>query len=112
MQAAAQISGARVNGDRVGSREIRFEPGPVRPGEYLFDIGTAGATSLVLQTILLPQALAGKASSVRTSAVTWHLLTNAEVIRMFLPVEIQVDGALAGPATIQVRPGPGSATAP
>lgn len=56
VQAAAQISGAGVSGDRVGSQEIRFEPGPVRPGEYLFDIRTAGATSLVLQTILLPPA--------------------------------------------------------
>jgi RNA 3'-terminal phosphate cyclase len=25
----------------------------VRPGDYFFDIGTAGATSLVLQTLLL-----------------------------------------------------------
>jgi RNA 3'-terminal phosphate cyclase (ATP) len=35
VQAAAQISGApgtRLSGDRVGSQEIRFEPGPVRPG--------------------------------------------------------------------------------
>ena len=40
------------------------------------------------------------------------VLTNAEVIRMFLPVEIQVDGPLGGPATIQVRPRPGNATAP
>lgn len=300
VQAAVQISGARVSGDRVGAQEIRFEPGPVRPGEYLFDIGTAGATSLVLQTILLPLALAagpsligirggthvprspcfhyldwqwrpllerigipfelamtmagfypqgggelrarvpggarprplrltergallgirglsavanlpreiaerqrsqalrrlraiapqvlpdleveelpastrgtvllllaaceqgqgccfalgarglraervadeavealtsylrsdgavdpwladqlllplalaGEASLLRTSAVTSHLLTNAEVIRLFLPVEIQMDGALGGPATIQVRPMPGSAAAP
>lgn len=300
VQAAAQISGARVAGDRVGSQEIRFEPGPARPGEYLFDIGTAGATSLVLQTILLPLALAagpsqvgirggthvprspcfhyldwqwrpllgrigipfdltltmagfypqgggelraripggaraqplhltergallgirglsavanlprdiaerqrsqalrrlrgiaprvvpevdveelpastrgtvlllqarfeqglgccfalgarglraeqvadsavqalteflegdgavdpwladqillplalaGEASCLRTSAVTSHLLTNAEVIQLFLPVEIQVDGALGGPATVQVRPRPGSAAAP
>lgn len=58
VQAAAQVSGARVSGDRVGSAEIRFAPGPVRPGDYRFDIGTAGATALVLQTLLLPLALA------------------------------------------------------
>lgn len=57
VQAAARISGARVSGDRVGSFEIRFQPGPVHPGEYLFDIGTAGATALVLQTLLPPLAL-------------------------------------------------------
>jgi RNA 3'-phosphate cyclase len=31
---------------------------PVRPGDYRFDIGTAGATSLVAQTVFLPLALA------------------------------------------------------
>ena len=58
VQAAAQVCGARVSGDRVGSAEITFQPGPVRPGDYRFDIGTAGATALVLQTLLLPLALA------------------------------------------------------
>ena len=64
VQAAAQVSGARIDGDRVGSREIAFAPGPVRPGDYFFDVGTAGATSLVLQTLLLPLAVAGGASNV------------------------------------------------
>jgi RNA 3'-terminal phosphate cyclase (ATP) len=63
LQAAARISGAQLEGDRTGSSEIRFTPGPVRPGEYFFDIGTAGATALVLQTLLLPLALASTAST-------------------------------------------------
>jgi len=58
VQAAAAISHARVEGERVGSRELYFAPGRVVPGNYHFDIGTAGATSLVLQTVLLPLALA------------------------------------------------------
>jgi RNA 3'-terminal phosphate cyclase (ATP) len=58
VQAAAKVCAARVRGDRIGSEAIAFEPGPVRPGDYFFDIGTAGATSLVLQTLLLPLALA------------------------------------------------------
>ncbi|MGA7801806.1 MAG: RNA 3'-terminal phosphate cyclase [Gammaproteobacteria bacterium] len=37
-----------MSGLRVGSRALRFEPGTVRPGEYFFDIGTAGATALYL----------------------------------------------------------------
>ena len=57
VQAAAQISRASVDGDRKGSSQITFIPGPVQPGDYHFDIGTAGATSLVLQTLLLPLAL-------------------------------------------------------
>ena len=56
--------------------------------------------------LLLPLALADEPSELRTSEVTAHLLTNAEVIRLFLPVEIGVDGPLGGPATVQVRPGP------
>jgi len=62
VQAAAQVSGARVTGDRVGSSEIDFAPGTVRPGDYVFDIGSAGSTSLVLQTLLLPLAVASEAS--------------------------------------------------
>jgi RNA 3'-terminal phosphate cyclase (ATP) len=58
VQAASRVSDARVSGDRLGSAKIRFQPGPVRPGDYRFDIGTAGATALVLQTVLLPLALA------------------------------------------------------
>lgn len=57
VQAAGQISKARIDGDRVGSQRITFAPGPVIPGEYHFDIGTAGATALVLQTLLLPLAM-------------------------------------------------------
>ena len=64
VQAAARVSGAEVRGDRVGSEEIEFAPGTVRSGDCFFDVGTAGATSLVLQTLLLPLALAPGTSSV------------------------------------------------
>jgi RNA 3'-terminal phosphate cyclase (ATP) len=70
VQAAAQISAADVSGDRIGSRELGFAPGPVQPGRYHFDIGTAGATSLVLQTLLLPLALAKTTSSLSISGGT------------------------------------------
>jgi len=70
VQAAAQISAADVAGDRIGSRELGFAPGPVRPGRYHFDIGTAGATALVLQTLLLPLALAEARSSLSISGGT------------------------------------------
>jgi len=36
--------------------------------------------------------------------VTRHLLTNAEVVRSFLPVEVLVDGAEGGEGTVTVRP--------
>ena len=56
--ALAEICGAEVEGAALGSQRIRFHPGPVRPGEYRFDVGTAGSTALVLQALLLPLALA------------------------------------------------------
>jgi len=64
VRSAARVGGTEVRGDRIGSEEIEFAPGPVRPGDYFFEIGTAGATSLVLQTLLLPLALAPGTSSV------------------------------------------------
>ncbi len=52
VQAAQSISGAEVQGIAEGSGELTFRPGAVRPGSYRFDVGTAGSTTLVLQTVL------------------------------------------------------------
>ena len=57
VRAAAQIGGAQLRGASLGSSDLVFEPGRIRPGKYRFDIGTAGATGLVLQTIYLPLML-------------------------------------------------------
>ncbi len=62
VRAAAEICAADVEGDAVGSREVRFRPHRVRPGRYRWDIGTAGAVTLVLQTVFLPLALAEQTS--------------------------------------------------
>jgi len=56
--AAAEISRATVRGAVIGSMEILFRPGPLRPGKYRFDIGTAGSTTLLLQALLPPLLLA------------------------------------------------------
>ncbi len=45
--------------------ELTFEPGPVRPGRYVFNIGTAGSVVLVAQTVLLPLLFADAQSTVR-----------------------------------------------
>ncbi len=52
IRAVASLSGGRLEGDRVGSMEVYFEPGRIRPGTYRIDIGTAGSVSLVLQALL------------------------------------------------------------
>lgn len=88
VKAAAEICGADVEGAEIGSTRLRFEPGAVRPGEYTFNIGSAGSTTLVLQTVMLPLALAGGASCVvlqggthNMSAPPFEFLTRA-----FLPL--------------------------
>ena len=54
VNAAAEICGAEVSGAALGSRELTFQPGSVRPGEYRFATGSAGSAGLVLQTVLPP----------------------------------------------------------
>ena len=58
VRAAAEISGARINGAELRSMELTFDPGPVRPGSYRFAVGTAGSANLVLQAILPPLMVA------------------------------------------------------
>jgi RNA 3'-terminal phosphate cyclase (ATP) len=64
VNAAAAICGATVDGERIGATELTFTPGAVRAGEYQFSIGTAGSTTLVLQTVLLPLLTAGGPSRI------------------------------------------------
>ena len=54
IEAACVIGGAETTGLAVGSTELTFKPGRVCPGDYHFAVGTAGSTSLVLQTVLMP----------------------------------------------------------
>ncbi|MEX0776919.1 MAG: RNA 3'-terminal phosphate cyclase [Phycisphaeraceae bacterium] len=52
VKAAAAVCEAKVEGDAIGSQALWFAPGAVRPGDYTFSVGTAGSTTLVLQTVL------------------------------------------------------------
>jgi RNA 3'-terminal phosphate cyclase (ATP) len=70
VRAAALACGARVGGAFDGSPDLRFEPGPVAAGDFRFEIATAGAATLVLQTVLLPLATAGAPSRVEVTGGT------------------------------------------
>jgi len=70
VRAVTAISRADVVGATLGSTTLQFRPGRVQPGRYRFDIGTAGSTSLVFQTIFLPLALADTRSSVTITGGT------------------------------------------
>lgn len=52
VQAAQRISRGRVEGALLGSTELTFYPQTPTHGSYEFSIGTAGSTTLVLQTLL------------------------------------------------------------
>jgi RNA 3'-terminal phosphate cyclase (ATP) len=71
VRATAMICDAELSGDKLGSTQLTFEPqSPPIPGLYEFDVaearegGSAGAATLVLQTIFLPLALAPESSQV------------------------------------------------
>lgn len=101
VQAAARIAGAEVSGDTLGSTELSFSPGQVTPGEYAFAIGTAGATSLVLQTLIPPLLFAAGQSRLALSGGThvpfspsWHYLAEVfapSLARLGGSVELALD---------------------
>ncbi len=64
IEAACSIGASECEGLELGSSRIVFRPGSVRAGDYHFAVGTAGSTALVLQTVLVPLALADGPSHV------------------------------------------------
>ena len=64
VKALAEITGAEVHGAELGSSRLHFVPGPISGGSRRFDVGTAGAVSLVFQAILAPLAFASMPSAV------------------------------------------------
>jgi RNA 3'-terminal phosphate cyclase (ATP) len=57
VEAAALLGNADVAGAEVGSRDVVFRPGEFAPRDLTIDIGTAGSTGLILQTLHLPIAM-------------------------------------------------------
>ena len=53
IQALQEICQGSLDGDQIGSKEIRFRPGEaIKSGYYEWDIGTAGSTTLLAMTLL------------------------------------------------------------
>lgn len=70
VRAAREVSNAEVKGDRTDSRELTFVPRSITGGSFRFDIGTAGSTSLVLQTVIPILLFAGRDSSLTVTGGT------------------------------------------
>jgi RNA 3'-terminal phosphate cyclase (ATP) len=69
VRAAQLLSNAEVAGDYIGSTELLFSPREMQTGEFYFDIGTAGSTSLVLQT-LIPAIVFSNVSGNQKTTIT------------------------------------------
>ena len=87
VRAAAQLGQAELKGDQLGSQKLTFHPAPpsnadrgdpgARPslaGDYQFRIGTAGSTTLVLQTLVPALLLSRSASQLRLEGGTHNVL--------------------------------------
>ena len=72
----------------VGASEIIFVPGKPKAGNYHFAVGTAGSTSLVLQTVLPPLLLARGPSRLVLEGGTHNIYAPPFdfIQRVFLPV--------------------------
>lgn len=67
------------------------------------DSGAAMDAHLADQ-LLLPLALAQGESMISTARITSHLLTNAQIIRLFLPVRIESEGEEGQPGKVWIAP--------
>lgn len=76
MKAASAVCLGLYKGGSVGSSSLFFEPGELKAGAYRCDVGTAGSTGLVLQTIYLPLALRGASESHLTLTGGTHTATS------------------------------------
>lgn len=120
VNAAAAISQAEVSGANIGSSELTFAPGSVKPGNYEFAVGTAGSTTLVLQTVLPallmasgPTILTLEGGTHNSSAPPFDFLQKAFLplvaqIRARISAEIESVGfypAGGGKMSVTIRPG-------
>lgn len=88
LNAAKEICDAKVQGGDLGSQDIVFVPGKVKPGCYHFVVGSAGSSTLIFQTIVMPLLLTGSKSEITLEggthnpmAPTFHFIEQS-----FLPV--------------------------
>jgi RNA 3'-terminal phosphate cyclase (ATP) len=86
--AATAISAATTTGAELGSTALTFTPGPIKGGTYEFAIGSAGATTLVFQTVLPALLRAAEPSRVTLSGGTHNpsAPTFDYLQRAFLPL--------------------------
>lgn len=86
VRSAAEICGAEITGDHLGSSRITFTPGKICAGSYQFATGSAGSTFLVFQTLFPALLIQKKPSHLTLQGGTHnHMAPPAEFLeRSFL----------------------------
>lgn len=103
VRAATEVGGAAVHGDTLGSMDLTFRPGTVRPGRYAFAVGSAGSATLVLQTVLPALLVTGALSELILKGGTHNPMAPPFdfLARSFLPLlnrmGAQVEASLTRP---------------
>ena len=59
------LCNAKTEGLSIGSLKLTFSPGMIQPGEYFFDVGTAGSIILVFQACILSALQTKKPITIR-----------------------------------------------
>ena len=82
------LCNAETEGLSIGSLKLTFSPGEIQPGEYCFDVGTAGSIILVFQACILSALQTKKPITIRLTGGTdvkwspsWDYFTH-----VFLPL--------------------------
>jgi RNA 3'-terminal phosphate cyclase (ATP) len=92
VRAAASVCDAKVDGAKVNSTELRFEPTNLRGGSFVMDVSadqpSAGSGTLVFQTVFPALLFAKQTSSVRIIRCGTHVPFSPPydyIARVFLP---------------------------
>jgi RNA 3'-terminal phosphate cyclase (ATP) len=64
----------------------------------------AAVDQFLADQLLLPLAFASGPSVLLTPRVTQHLITNAAIIQLFTPAEIEIEGEIGQPSFVRVKP--------
>jgi RNA 3'-terminal phosphate cyclase (ATP) len=103
----AEFSGGQAACGALGAPGKRAERvADEAADELLACLDSAAAMDAHLaDQLLLPLALAQGESALTTARITGHLLTNAQIIRAFLPVHIEIEGEQGRPGRVWISPG-------
>ena len=90
----------------LGERGLPAEKVATRAAQLAiaFARSDAAVDKYLADQLILPLALAEGTSEYTTHEITEHLVTNAEIVSRFLPVDIDIVGAKGAPGRVTITP--------